>query len=120
MQSKPITSELSPSAAGLKPQKTLLRLTIEGDLKNISHKDTMRMLFRALARASVPIAYSNGFNPHMKVSFLLPRPVGMSSNCDIVVIQCSEHINPDQLKSNLNEQIPDGAEISDVNLPGRR
>ncbi len=44
-----------------------------------SHLDIVRAVYRMLRRAKVPISYSKGFSPHPKVSFGIPKPVGITS-----------------------------------------
>ena len=47
-----------------------------GLLKFVGHLDLMRTLQRALRRANVPLAYSQGFNPHPLMSFASPLALG--------------------------------------------
>lgn len=42
---------------------------VTGVLKFLSHLDLLKMFNRALLRAELPAAYSEGFNPHLKISF---------------------------------------------------
>ncbi len=94
--------------------EVLLRLAIEGDLRFISHRDTVRMLERALVRSGLPLAYSKGFNPHIKLSLPLPRPVGIATEDDLVVLQLTEDCTPAEIESRLKPQMPAGARILEV------
>ena len=87
----------------------LLTFAVEGDLRFMSHRDTVRMLTRALARSGLPVAYSQGFNPHVKISLLLPRPVGLATDGDLAVVHLSEPSDPDDIASQLRAQLPEGA-----------
>ena len=50
----------------------------EGEaLRHIGHLDLMRTMQRALRRSNLPIKYSNGFNPHIRLSFAAPLSVGV-------------------------------------------
>jgi len=60
--------------------------SVRGDLKYLSHRDTMRLWQMALVRARVPVYYSRGFNPHPRISLPLPRSVGMSSECELLLL----------------------------------
>ncbi len=60
--------------------------SVRGDLKYLSHRDTMRLWQMALVRARVPVYYSRGFNPHSRISLPLPRSVGMSSECELLLL----------------------------------
>ncbi len=92
----------------------LLTFAIDGDLRFISHRDTVRMLARALARSGLPVAYSQGFNPHVKMALLLPRPVGMATDGDLAVVHLSEPRDPDHFASRLGAQLPEDASILGV------
>ncbi len=92
----------------------LLTFAIDGDLRFISHRDTVRMMTRALARSGLPVAYSQGFNPHVKMALLLPRPVGLATDGDLAVVQLSEPRDPDHIAPQLRAQLPEGASILGV------
>ena len=49
----------------------------------ISHLDFLRTIGRSLRRAGLPVKYSEGFNPHVCLSFASPLSVGISSGCEI-------------------------------------
>ena len=53
-----------------------------GSLQYISHLDLQRTLARVLVRANIPMWYTQGFNPHAKVTFGLPLSVGAESECE--------------------------------------
>ena len=94
----------------------LLTFAVDGDLRFMSHRDTVRMLTRALARSGLPVAYSQGFNPHVKIALLLPRPVGLATDGDLAVVHLSEPSDPDHIASRLRAQLPEGACLLGVQL----
>ena len=53
-----------------------LKITKEGDVRFISHLEYARTINRSLRRAKLPVAYSEGFNPHIKMS--LASALGLS------------------------------------------
>ena len=61
-----------------------LRYEKTENVKYVSHLDFVRMFGRALRRAHLPIAYSEGFNPHPLLTFALPLSVGYTSECEII------------------------------------
>jgi radical SAM-linked protein len=63
---------------------------IEGDVRFLSHHDMMRLMERATARAKLPVKYTQGFNPHPRLSLALPKPVGVSSQCEALVLELTE------------------------------
>ena len=79
--------------------------------KYVSHLDFVRMFGRAIRRAKLPIAYSEGFNPHPLLTFALPLSVGYTSECEILELVFSEEISPDEVMDRLNEVLPEGVRI---------
>ena len=51
-----------------------------GALKFVGHLDMMRYFQKALKRAGIDMKYSEGFNPHMIMSFAAPLGVGITSD----------------------------------------
>ena len=94
--------------------KVAIRFAIEGDLRFISHHDTMRLFERALARASLPVKFSEGFNPRPKLSLPLPRGVGIASDCELLVIQLDSGLEPSAVRAGLAEQMPTGLTLIDA------
>ncbi len=82
-------------------------------MRFLSHAETMRLFQRACVRAGVQIAYSQGFNPHQRMSLVLPRSVGVESDDEILCLWLKEgqtEIDAESLKSEL----PNGIEIVSV------
>src|SRR5262245_30461148 len=90
--------------------------SIDGDLRFLSHRDVIRLFNRALARAALPVRMSQGFNPRPRFSLPLPRPVGVASQAERLVLEISEPISADALQSRLREQMPEGLIIRSVAL----
>ena len=61
----------------------LLKFTKEGNIRYISHLDLLRVFQRAMKRAGISLRYSQGFNPHAKISFAHPLSLGYSSTENI-------------------------------------
>lgn len=83
----------------------------------ISHLDMNRSMTKALRRAKLPIWYTEGFNPHPYMTFLLPLPLGqagMREPMDIRVI--AEMSNP-EIQNRLQAVMPEGIAIVDVTDP---
>lgn len=59
---------------------------IKGNLRFLSHQETVRIFRRALARAGVKVWYSEGFNPHAKLSLPFPRSVGVESDEELACV----------------------------------
>lgn len=80
--------------------------------KYVSHLDFVRMFGRAMRRAHLPIAFSEGFNPHPLLGFALPLSVGYTSECEILEITLTEEIPPIEIMNALNDVLPDGVKIT--------
>ena len=82
-----------------------------GMIKFISHLDTIRVFNRAIQRTGVPILWSEGFNPHQKLSIAQPLSVGMESEFEVMDLEVEEGSDPEAIKNTLNEALPKGMEI---------
>jgi radical SAM-linked protein len=100
------------------PPKTRQRLRItfaKGEpIKYISHLDLMRTWERALRRAQVPLAYSEGFNPRPKISIAAPLPVGFTGRGEVMDIVLSRRTSPYSFVKRLKPHLPPGLEILSV------
>lgn len=67
-----------------------IRFRIVGPVAMLSHAETFRVLERACIRAGIPVRYSEGFNPHPRLSLPLPRPVGVESEDELLVARLYE------------------------------
>ncbi|MHC4231129.1 MAG: TIGR03936 family radical SAM-associated protein [Planctomycetota bacterium] len=90
--------------------------SIEGNLAYLSHQETLTLFERALVRASVPLVYSMGFNPHPHLSIPFPRSVGTQSARDRVcaTVELSEESLLQDWGGKIQQQLP--AECSVVKV----
>ena len=79
--------------------------------KYVSYLDFVRMFGRAMRRAHLPIAFSEGFNPHPLLTFALPLSVGYTSECEILEIVLAEVVSPEEIVEKLNFVLPEGVKI---------
>ncbi|MBI5399987.1 DUF2344 domain-containing protein [Candidatus Saganbacteria bacterium] len=87
------------------------------EVKFISHRDLMRAFQRAIRRAGLPIDYSQGFNPHMKISWGgQALKVGATSENETATLQMAEWLKPDEVMRRLNATLSSGLAISAANL----
>lgn len=84
------------------------------ELKFISHLDIMRLWQRALRRAAIALAYSEGFNPRPRLSLAAPLAVGITSEAELMDIYCLKQVSPHSLKAAVNRQLPPGVEVLQV------
>ncbi|MFH0980581.1 MAG: TIGR03936 family radical SAM-associated protein [Planctomycetota bacterium] len=81
---------------------------VGGDVRFCSHRDMMRLFARAMARAELPVRFSAGFNPHPKLSLIPPRPVGVASEGDRLVLELTQDLEADELLRRLSATLPRG------------
>jgi radical SAM-linked protein len=92
-------------------QKLRLRYAKRGRLRFSSHRDVARAFERALRRAGTPMAYSQGFTPHPKISWIGAAPTGVASEAEYVEIQLIEPVEPDRLVATLDAAMPPGLDV---------
>ena len=95
-------------------QKLRLRYTKRGRLRFTSHRDIARAFERALRRAQVPMAYSAGFSPHPKISWVGAAPTGVASEAEYVEISVAERVDLERLRAALDESLPAGIDVTEV------
>jgi radical SAM-linked protein len=84
------------------------------EVKYISHLDLMRFWRRALLRAAMPVIYSEGFNPHPRISLALPLPVGVESSGELMEVFLDKRIAPLFFIKTVSPQLPLGVEVLEV------
>jgi radical SAM-linked protein len=88
-----------------------LRYAKRGKLRFTSHRDIARSFERALRRAGLPMAYSQGFSPHPKVSWVGAAPTGAASEAEYVEIQLVVQADPEVVRAELDRALPDDLAI---------
>lgn len=83
-------------------------------LKFLSHLDLMRLWERALRRADIPPAYSEGFSPHPRISLAAPLSVGVTSRAEIMDIFFNQRLSPEAFREKIASQLPAGIEVTEA------
>ncbi len=93
-----------------------LRVTFaRGDvLRYITHLDLMRSWERALKRAGLPLAYSEGFTRHAQIALAAPLPVGATAEGELMDIYLEAPIGPEEFAGRLAPQTPPGLTVTAV------
>jgi radical SAM-linked protein len=91
------------------PTKGIVRIKWgrKGLTRFLSHLDNMRVLERSIRRATLPVEYSQGFHPHMKVSYGPPLPLGFSSEAEYLDLSLERPFMA-SMATRLGEALPDG------------
>ena len=95
-------------------QRLRIRFSRGQEVKFISHLDIMRLWQRALIRAGISLAYSEGFNPRPRISLAAPLAVGVTSEAELMDIILTKPASPHFFTAAVNQQLPPGIEILQV------
>ena len=85
-----------------------------GYTKYISHLDLLRVFKRAFKVMGLDIRYSNGYNPHPKMSFAQPLSLGYSSLCEYLEFETITPHDPESLKEDLAKNLPRDLAITEL------
>lgn len=89
------------------------------DMIYISHLDVQRLLQRAFRRADIQLSFSQGFNPHPKMSYGNALALGVESLGEYVDIEIEDDLTCDELMERINIQLPEGMKfIKCIELQG--
>ena len=91
--------------------KLRMQITKERDIRFISHLEYIRTIERAIRRAKLPAAYSEGFNPHMKFSLASALGVGVVSYTEFVEIELMEPMELEVAAKALDKALPRGIRV---------
>ncbi len=80
-------------------------------MKYIGHLDLMRTMQRAIRRADLPIAYSQGYNPQQKMNFAMALALGLESEAEYFEVELAEEMSAADFKERLNAALPEGIRI---------
>ncbi len=83
-------------------------------MKFIGHLDLLKIIQRTFCRSKLPIAYSNGFNPHQQMSFALPLSLSVESIGEYLDIELDKEMDTTEIKEAINKELPNGLVILDV------
>jgi radical SAM-linked protein len=85
-----------------------------GYTKYISHLDLLRVFKRAFKVMGLDIRYSNGYNPHPKMSFAQPLSLGYSSLCEYLEFETLTPHDPESLREDLAKNLPRDLAITEL------
>lgn len=85
----------------------------KGAMRFISHLDLLRLFKRTFKRTGIKLIYSQGFNPHPKMSFVQPLSLGYSSEKEYLDFETVEQFSCEDIVSRLNTALPKGVGLTD-------
>jgi len=80
----------------------------------LSHLELMKAMERAFRRAKIPLAFSEGFNPHPKISYASALSVGIASRGEYLDLDLNMGMDASDFKDRVNNCLIKGMEILDV------
>lgn len=96
--------------------KLRVRLAKEGPARFFSHLDLQRTLERSLRRAGLPIAYTQGFSPHPRISFASALATGTSSQGEFIDVELAEAMAPEAFVAQANQFCPTGLALQEARV----
>lgn len=87
-----------------------------GPIRFIGHLDVMRFFQKAIRRAGIDVAYSQGFSPHQIMAFAAPLGVGITSNGEYMDIEVHSIVSCQDVQDRLNQASVPGIEVSSVKI----
>jgi len=105
-----------PDARDVAPAVQRLRVHFakRGRLRFTSHRDFQRVFERAIRRAEVPVAFSAGFSPHPKISYVGAASTGAASEAEYLEISVTRVCDPAQVRAELDAALPPGFDVIEV------
>ena len=92
--------------------KVRIQFEKRGAIRFTSHKDVMRIFERAFGAAGVPVSFSEGFHPHMRMSFGPPLKTGWEGLAEYMDVQLEGPM--DGMATAVNTKLPDGLRVTQV------
>ncbi len=96
--------------------KIRVKFSKHGAIRYIGHLDMMRYFQKAIRRSAIPVAYTNGFNPHQRLAFAQPLGVGIESDGEYFDLEVTSQFDKNQMIDSLNQTMADGIKILDMVL----
>lgn len=91
-------------------------ITKDEEIRYISHLDYAALVERAICRAKLPAAYSEGFNPHLKLAFASALAVGVTSEAEYMDFELKDELAAETVKQRLADSLPKGVRIKQLRL----
>lgn len=94
--------------------KYIIEYHREAVVRYVSHLDFVRVMNRVIRRAELPMAYSEGFNPHPLMGFALPLSTGVTSSCEKMELTLKEEMPANEFLKKLQDNMPQGFTVASV------
>ena len=94
--------------------KARMRFSKTDEAAYISHIDLMHCMQRVIARAQLPVWYTEGFNQHIYISIALPLSTGYSGECEFLDFNCTADEIPADAVERMNAVMPRGLSVQEI------
>ena len=95
----------------------VVRFKVSGDIRFLSHAETVSVFKRACVRCGIEVQYSQGFNPRPKLSLPLPRSVGIESDDELLYLRvAASGFETEKFKTSLSGQLPEGVRFLEADV----
>ncbi len=101
-------------------KRVRMKYSRRGRIRFLSHLDFMTLFHRSAVRAGLPVAFSQGFNPHPKIAFGPALSVGMESEAEYLDVETDPFVDPAAAKENLNNVLPEGIRVLEARTVPRK
>ena len=88
-----------------------------GSLQYVSHLDLVRTMHKIVVRSSLPLKYTEGFNPKPKMVFAAPLSIGTESLCEFLDLRLSERVDESVALEALNRNMTDEMQAVEAYYP---
>lgn len=92
-------------------KRYVIKFSKEGSIRYISHLDMHRLFKRSFKRAGIRLQYSQGFNPHPKMSFAQPLSLGYSGSSEYLEFETAEPYQTGEILEKANSVMPEGIRL---------
>jgi radical SAM-linked protein len=95
-----------------------LRLTFAKTeaMRFTGHLDLHHTWERTFRRARLPLAYSQGFNPHPRLNLASALPLGFTSECEVIDVWLEQEMAPKQVSAALEQALPPGLRLLNIQV----
>jgi len=97
-------------------QRIRIKFSKGPEVKFTSHLDVIRCFERAIRRTDIPVSYSSGFNPRMRIAWGPPLALGIESICEMADMDIEGWVKPNAVLNKLNSVLPEGFGVIDAKL----
>lgn len=95
-------------------QRIRLKYAKTGDLRFTGHLDLQRLFERALRRSQLPLKYSQGFSPKVRINLAGALPLGFTSDCELLDFWLSTPLPVDEIWKSLSQAIPEDIIVKEL------